>query len=265
MQAGTTALVGVRVRRLGGMAGLFADCARALARPPFAWRHELARSAAQTIKVTLLPTTLAIAAWGFAGPGLQAGNFLVTFGSLDRSGGFMVVAILREFGTFVTATVVAGVAGTMLTAELGTRKVRGELEALATLGVDPVRDMVAPRVLAFALVMCGLDLVALLFGVAGGYVATVFVLKGTTGAFLASFFANTTMADVVASLLKVAIFGVLIGVICGYHGLAADGGAAGVGRAVNRAVVGCLVAIFFVNLAITQWFLAIHPEVGVFR
>ena len=261
----TTQLAGERVRRLGGMAGLFWDCVTALARPPFAWRGEFGRASIETVRLTLPAIALAIAAWGFAGPGLQAGNFLVTFGSLDRSGGFMVVAILREFGTFVTATVVAGVAGTRLTAELGTRKFRGELDALSALGVDPVRDVVAPRVLAFALVMCGLDLIALLFGVLGGYVATVFVLHGTSGAFVASFFANTTLPDVVASLVKVAVFGVLIGVICSYHGLAASGGAAGVGRAVNRAVVGCLVAIFFVNLALTQWFLASFPEVGVFH
>src|SRR3954471_23153714 len=187
------------------MALLSWRCAEALARPPFSWRGGLVRFAARSVRLPLPPIAISIAAWGFAGPGLQAGNFLVTFGSLDRSGGFMVVAILREFGTFVTATVLAGVAGTMLTAELGTRKVRGELDALATLGVDPVRDMVAPRVLALALVMCGLDLIALAFGVFGGYLATVLVLHGTSGAFVSSFFANTTIADVAASVIKVAI------------------------------------------------------------
>jgi phospholipid/cholesterol/gamma-HCH transport system permease protein len=54
-------------------------------------------------------------------------------------------------------------------------------------------------------------------------------------------------------------------VISAYHGLAVEGGAVGVGRAVNRAVVGCLVAIFFVNLVFTQWFLAEFPQTGVFR
>jgi phospholipid/cholesterol/gamma-HCH transport system permease protein len=143
--------------------------------------------------------------------------------------------------------------------------VRGELSALRTLGVDPVAAIVAPRVLALALTMALLDVFALLFGVAGGYVASVGVLGGTTGGFFRSFFANTTFLDLAASVLKVALFGVLIGVICAYRGLHASGGAAGVGRAVNRAVVGCLVAVFFVNLVYTQWFLAEFPEVGVFR
>jgi phospholipid/cholesterol/gamma-HCH transport system permease protein len=261
--AGTFPLAGVR--RLGAMAALAGSCCSALARPTRRRRHETIRQCAAILRVSLPAAMLSIAAWGFAGPGLQAGNFLVTFGSIDRSGGFMVVAIVREFGTYVTATVVAGIVGTMFTAELGARSVRGELDALIALGVDPVRDLVAPRVLALVVCMIGLDLLALVCGVFGGYLATTLVLGGTRGAFFASFFANTTPADLIASLVKVAIFGALIGVICAYHGLTVTGGAAGVGRAVNRAVVGSLVAIFVVNLIYTQWFLAAFPSVGVFR
>jgi phospholipid/cholesterol/gamma-HCH transport system permease protein len=247
------------------MAALALSAGRALARPPFTWRRELLIQTWSVVRRSLPAIALAIMAWGFAGPGLQAGNFLTLFGSIDRAGGFMVVAILREFGTFVTATAVAGVSGTMLTAELGARRVRGELDALAVLGVDPVRAMVAPRILALTLAMVGLDLIALVFGVLGGYIATVWVLGGTTGAFLASFFANTTAIDLVASVVKVALFGVIIGVVCSWYGLNAAGGPEGVGRAVNRAVVGCLIGIFFVNLVFTQWLLAAFPQVGVFR
>jgi len=254
-----------RVRRLGGMLGLAIDAGRALLRPPFAWRREFVLHCAFILRAAFLPIAVSVAAWGFAGPGLQAGNFLVTFGSIDRAGGFMVVAIVREFGTFVTASVVAGVVGTAITSELGARRVRGELDALRVLGVDPVGSIVAPRILALALMMMLLDAFALLFGVAGGYVASVGVLGGTTGGFLGSFFSNTTFLDLAASVLKVGIFGVLIGVICGYKGLTASGGPAGVGRAVNEAVVGCLVAVFLVNLLYTQWFLAEFPQVGVFR
>jgi len=251
--------------RLGGMLGLGLRTAVAIARPPFAWRREFVLQSIFILKVALLPIALSIAAWGFSGPGLQAGNFLVTFGTIDRAGGFMVVAIVREFGTFVTATVVAGVVGTTITAELGARKIRDELDALAVLGVDPITYLVAPRVLALAVMMMALDVFALLFGVAGGYLASVGMLGGTTGGFLVNFFANTTFLDLAASVIKVGVFGLLIGVICCYKGLHASGGAAGVGRAVNEAVVACLVAIFLVNLVYTQYFLAAYPEVGVFR
>src|SRR5437660_4237954 len=136
--------LGDRVRELGAMAQLAIACATAMARPTRARRRELVRQTAAILKAALPASMLSIAAWGFAGPGLQAGNFLVTFGSIDRSGGFMVVAILREFGTYVTATVVAGIAGTMFTAELGARSVRGEGDALAVPGVGPVEDLGRP-------------------------------------------------------------------------------------------------------------------------
>lgn len=254
-----------RIHRLGGMAALAVAAARALVRPPFAWRREYVLQCIFILKVSLLPIAISIAAWGFSGPGLQAGNFLVTFGTIDRAGGFMVVAIVREFGTFVTATVVAGVVGTTITAELGARSIRGELDALRVLGVDPISQMVAPRILALTVMMAALDVMALVCGVIGGYVASVGVLGGTTGAFFVNFFANTTFLDLAASVIKVAIFGFLIGTICCYKGLNVSGGAEGVGRAVNEAVVACLIAIFFVNLVYTQFFLAAFPDVGVFR
>jgi len=255
----------LRTRRVGGMLVLALRASIALVRPPFAWRREFVLQTIFILRVSLLPIALSIAAWGFAGPGLQAGNFLVTFGTIDRAGGFMVVAIVREFGTFVTATVVAGVVGTTITAELGARKIREELDALQVLGVDPITYMVAPRILALAVTMMALDVIALVFGVLGGYVASVGILGGTSGGFLVNFFANTTFLDLAASVIKVGIFGVLIGVICCYKGLNVKGGAEGVGRAVNEAVVGCLIAIFFVNLVYTQYFLAAFPDVGVFR
>src|SRR4051794_2414326 len=258
------------LRRLGGMSALGLSAGAGLVRPApgqraFAWWPEFIVQTWSVVRRSLPAIAIAIMAWGFAGPGLQAGNFLTLFGSIDRSGGFMVVAILRGFGTFVTATAVAGVSGTMFTAELGARRVRGELDALAVLGIDPVRALVTPRLLALVVAMMGLTLIALVFGVLGGYLATVGVLGGTSGAFLSSFFANTTPIDLVASVVKCGLFGVIIGVVCAWYGLHADGGPEGVGRPVNRAVVGCLIGIFFVNLVFTQWLLAVFPQVGVFR
>jgi phospholipid/cholesterol/gamma-HCH transport system permease protein len=260
---------GSRLRRwvedLGGMAALAGRSLIAMVRPPFVWRRQFVLQCIFILRVSVLPIGISIAAWGFSGPGLQAGNFLATLGGIDRSGGFMVVAILREFGTFVTATVVAGIVGTTITAELGTRKIRDELDALSVLSVDPVAYLVVPRILALVAMMVVLDLFALVCGVFGGYVAAVGILGDTTGAFLHNFFANTTALDLFAAVLKMTILGFLIGVICCYRGLAVSGGPAGVGRAVNHAVVGCLVAIFVVNLVYTQWFLAAYPEVSVLR
>jgi phospholipid/cholesterol/gamma-HCH transport system permease protein len=252
---GTALMTGAALRALLGLAG----------HPRFGWRREFVLQCIEILRRTFWPIAISVAAWGFSGPGLEAGNFLVTFGSIDRAGGFMVVAIVREFGTFVTATVVAGTIGTQIAAELGARRTRGELDALRVLGIDPVASLVAPRILALAAMMMLLDVFALLFGVGGGYLASVGVLGGTTGGFLKSFFLDTTFLDLAASVVKVGIFGVLIGAICSYKGMTAKPGPAGVGRAVNQAVVASLVAVFLVNLLYTQWFLAQFPQVGVFR
>ena len=110
---------------------------------------------------------------GYGAPGLQAANFLVLFGALDRLGGFFVLASIREFAPFVTAIIVSGVAGTAITADLGARKIREELDALQVLGVDPVKNLVVPRFLALMLVAGLFDVYALIFGIFGGVLATL--------------------------------------------------------------------------------------------
>src|SRR5205814_1300570 len=77
-------------------------------------------------------------------PGLQAGNFLVIFGAIDRLGGFFVLSSIREFGPIASAIILAGVGGTAITADLGARKIREELDALQVLGVDPLKNLVVP-------------------------------------------------------------------------------------------------------------------------
>ncbi len=75
-----------------------------------------------------------------------------------------MIEVVRELGPLVTAIVIAGVAGTAITADLGARKVREELDALQVLGVDPVKNLVVPRFLALMLVTGLFDIYSLLFG-----------------------------------------------------------------------------------------------------
>ena len=110
-------------------------------------------------------------AFGYGAPGLQAANFLTLFGALDRLGGFFVLASIRESAPWVDSMIVAGVAGTAITADLGARKIREELDALQVLGVDPVKNLVVPRFLALMLVTGLLDIYALIFGIFGGVLA----------------------------------------------------------------------------------------------
>src|SRR5262245_28499007 len=113
--------------------------ARALT-PPFSYGPEFVNQFAFALRLCWFPLFLSTVAFGFGAPGLQAANFLVLFGALDRLGGFFVLASIREFAPFVTAIVVAGVAGTAITADLGARKIREEPDALQVLGADPIKN-----------------------------------------------------------------------------------------------------------------------------
>ncbi len=101
-------------------------------RPPYPYGTEFVQQFLFMLRLCWLPLTISTIAFGYGAPGLQAGNFLVLFGAIDRLGGFFVLASIREFAPFVTAIILAGVGGTAITADLGARKIR---EELADLGI----------------------------------------------------------------------------------------------------------------------------------
>ncbi len=124
----------------------------ATVRPPYPYGGEFIGQFLFALQLCWFPLMISTIAFGFGAPGLQAANFLSLFGALDRLGGFFILASVREFAPFVTAIIVAGVAGTAITADLGARKIREELDALQVLGVDPIKNLVVPRFLALMLI-----------------------------------------------------------------------------------------------------------------
>ena len=229
-------------------------------RPPYPYGEEFIGQFLFALQLCWFPLLVSTVAFGFGAPGLQAANFLSLFGALDRLGGFFVLASIREFAPFVTAVVVAGVAGTAITADLGARKIREELDALQVLGVDPIKNLVVPRFLALMLLTGLFDIYALIFGVFGGILATV-VNHAPLGPFFSTFFNNAETTDLWGSVVKTTLFGAIIAIVCCYKGMTASGGAEGVGRAVNQAVVIAFLGIFAFNYAFTQTLLATHPEI----
>src|SRR5215212_6747036 len=143
------------------------------ARPPYPYGGELVGQFLFALQLCWFPMAISMVAVSFGAPGLQAADFLSLFGALDRLGGFFILASVREFAPFVSAIIVAGVAGTAITADLGARKIREELDALQVLGVDPIKNVVVPRFLALMLITGLFDIYALLFGIAGGIFAEI--------------------------------------------------------------------------------------------
>jgi phospholipid/cholesterol/gamma-HCH transport system permease protein len=211
---------------------LTARTLRSAVRAPYPYGEELVEQIVFAIRLCRLPLIASTFALNLGAPGLQAAGPLHVFGSLDRLGGFFVLTAIRWIGPIVTAIVVAGVAGTAITADLGARKIREELDALQVLGVDPVKNLVVPRFLALVLVTALFDAFAIVFGLAAGILAEL-IYHQSLGGFFATLFSS--------------------------------GGAAGVGRAVNQSVVISLIAVSAFNYAFTAVLLATHPELQTIR
>ncbi len=229
-------------------------------RPPYPYGGEFVSQFLFTLRLCWFPLMLSIVCFSYAAPGLQGANVLILFGALDRLGGIFTLAVIREIAPLVTAIVIAGVAGTAITADLGARKVREELDALQVLGVDPVKNLVVPRFLALMLATGLFNVYAILFGLFGGLLAE-FVNGYPLGPFWDTLFANADTTDVWGSALKATLYGAIISIICCYKGMTASGGAEGVGRAVNQAVVVSFLAFGTFDYVFTGLLLATHPQI----
>lgn len=233
-------------------------------RPPYPFGTEFVQQFLFALRLCWFPLMISTIAFGYGAPGLQAGNFLIIFGAIDRLGGFFVLASVREFAPIVTAIIVAGVAGTAVTADLGARKIREELDALQVLGIDPIKNLVVPRFLSLMIVTGLFNIYALIFGMMGGVLATL-TFNAPLGPFFATLLNNATTTDLWGSVVKTTLFGAIIAIVACYKGMTASGGAEGVGRAVNQGVVVTFLAIFAFNYVFTQTLLATHPEISVIK
>lgn len=176
---------------------------------------------------------------------------LVEFGAADFSGTGAALGAVNQIGPFVTVLVVAGSGASAMCADLGARTIREELDALRVMGIDPMQALVVPRVLAATIVALMLSSLVTLTGLVGGFFFAVFFQHVTPGAFVAGLTFITGLVDVVVSMVKATVFGLVAGVIACYQGINVDGGPAGVGNAVNETVVFSFVLLFVINVVLT--------------
>ncbi|HTU80159.1 MAG TPA: ABC transporter permease [Solirubrobacteraceae bacterium] len=252
------------LEELGDMMILAGRTVVSTVRPPYPYGGELVSQFLFVLRLVWFPLLLSTVAIDYGAPGLQAANFLRLLGAVDFLGGFFVIEVVREIAPLITAVVVAGVGGTAITADLGARKVREELDALQVLGVDPVKNLVVPRFLSLMLVTGLFNMYSILFGFFGGILADV-EFGGQLGPFWSRLFSNATVTDLWGSALKTSIFGAMIAIVCCYKGMTASGGAEGVGRAVNEAVVIAFLAFGAFNYVFTQTLLATHPQIVILK
>jgi phospholipid/cholesterol/gamma-HCH transport system permease protein len=247
-----------------GMLTLAGKTAIALVTPPFSWRGEFVDQAWMLAKRASIPAAISAFGFGYGAPGVQGSLIAELLGDPTRVAAIVGPATVREQAVWITGMIVAGVAGTAICADLGARKVRDELSALQVMGVDPVRKLVAPRVLAITLLMPALGIVVITTEAFAILLANLQVTSTVGGYFEAVSHSFTTI-DLVANLVKTSLSGAVVGLVCCYKGMHAKGGPVGVGRAVNQAVVISFVVIWVLNFAFNSTYLGAFPGAQAVR
>ncbi|MFE9326243.1 MULTISPECIES: MlaE family ABC transporter permease [Nocardia] len=244
----------------GNIFALFIDVMRKTFKRPFQLREFIEQSWF-IASVSILPSALVAIPFG-AVVALQTGSLIKQLGAESFTGATSVLATVQQAAPVVTALIIAGAAGSAVAADLGSRTIREEIDALEVLGVDPVQKLVVPRVLGMMLVALLLNGLVSVVGIAGGYFFNVGLQGGTPGAYLASFSALAQLPDLWIGEIKALVFGLIAGVIAAYKGLHPKGGPKGVGDAVNQSVVITFMVLFFVNLILTLVYLQVVPAKG---
>ncbi|MGV0815534.1 ABC transporter permease [Mycolicibacterium boenickei] len=238
---------------LEGVGGLFAmsvDAARFAVRGPFQWREFLDQSWF-VARVSLAPTLLVAIPFTVL-VSFTLNILLRELGAADLSGAGAAFGAVTQVGPMVTVLIVAGAGATAMCADLGSRTVREEIDAMEVLGINPIQRLVTPRMLASGLVALLLNSVVVIIGILGGYLFSVFVQDVNPGAFAAGITLLTGIPEVIISCVKAALFGLIAGLVACYRGLTVSGGGAkAVGNAVNETVVYAFMALFVVNVVVT--------------
>ncbi len=211
-----------------------------------------------------LSCTLAVGGFCFL-IGNYAYNILTLLGAQNRLGTFFVFASAREISPFCTGMAVAGVMGTAMTADLGARRIREELDALKVLGIDSMRVLVLPRVIAITVMTAAFNIVGVAVGVVMAMISATVIGETSAGSFFSVFLSNVTVPELVGTVVKTILIGFFIGIVCAQKGLNVRGGPEGVGRAVNEAVVLCFAAVWVINFVANAVMLGLNPEMLVNR
>ena len=183
---------------------------------------------------------------------LQGYNTLVRFGAEQSLGAVVGLSLIRELGPVLTALLATGRAGSATTAEIGTMVATEQLDALRMMSVDPIDLVATPRALAMTAVMPLLSALFIVCGLFGGYLVGVGLMGVDAGSYMSSLESAVDFHDdVLGSLLKALIFGVLVGLIATYRGHTTAPTSAGVGAATTSTVVVASVSILIFDYFIT--------------
>ncbi len=238
------------VAGIGELAVLFARCVLLFPVLGLKYRKEIVRQL-YFVGVTSLPVIITTGAFAGAVFAYTLYNQLVTLGVGSWAGAFMAKMLTWHFGPVLIGLVLAGRVGCAMTAELGTMTVTEQVDAVRSFGVSPTAYLVMPRVVAALVMAPVLTATAIFVGLLSGMFMIVWILGGENYFQWVQIQAMVVPYDYVQGIVKGAVFGVLIALICCRNGLLTRGGAEGVGLATTTANVSACMAILVVNLFVS--------------
>jgi len=238
------------VDELGRLAGFAVSIARALLTPPIRLRAFVD----ELFKLGVLSLVIICVSGLAVGMvlSLQGYNTLVRFGAEQSLGAVVGLSLVRELGPVLTALLATGRAGSATTAEIGTMVATEQLDGLRMMSVDPVDLIVTPRALAMVTVMPLLSALFITAGLFGGYLVGVGLMGVDGGVYMTSLQSAVDFRDdVLGSLLKALVFGVLVGLIATYRGYTSAPTSVGVSSATTSTVVVASVTILIFDYFLT--------------
>ena len=183
---------------------------------------------------------------------LQSYHGFRKFGAEGLVGTTVALSMTRELGPVLTSLMVTGRAGSAMAAELGTMRVTEQIDALTVMSLNPIKYLVAPRLIASFFMLPILTIISDFVGILGGYLVGVKLLGINEGAFINKMIKYLDLEDIYNGLVKAAFFGLILSVISCYKGFYTKGGAEGVGRATTEAVVVSSVTILISDYVLTS-------------
>lgn len=239
-------------RSVGNLAIFAGDGASHAVRPPF-YGAEFARQLLR-IGYFSLPVVGLTALFTGAALALQIYAGGARFNAETVVPSIVAIGITRELGPVLGGLMVAGRVSASIAAELGTMRVTEQIDALTTLSTNPMKYLVAPRLLAATLALPALVLVGDIIGIMGGFLVGIGRLGFNPGVYIQNTYEFLELGDVTSGLIKASVFGFIIALMGCYHGYNSGRGAQGVGRATTSAVVSASILILASNYLLTEFF-----------
>jgi phospholipid/cholesterol/gamma-HCH transport system permease protein len=182
---------------------------------------------------------------------IQSEGALRTYGAVSMTGQLVALTLIRELGPVLSALMLAGRIGSGVASELGSMVVSEQINAMRSLGTDPTRRLVTPRMIALVLMLPLLTIVCDAVGMCGGMIIATYKLLISSNQYWTDAINAIQFSDVVGTLVKPLVFGFIISITGCYIGLRTYGGTEGVGRSTTQAVVSSSILViaadFFLN------------------